>query len=49
MRILYDTNGNGIWDPGQYPGNKQLPEIVYLITKELSVRANWDNEVNVQL
>jgi len=49
MRILFDTNGNGIWDPGQYPGNKQLPEIVYLITKELSVRANWDNEVTVQL
>lgn len=49
MRILYDTNGNGIWDPGQYPGNKKLPEIVYLITKELSVRANWDNEVTVQL
>jgi len=49
MRILYDTNGNGIWDPGQYPGNKKLPEVVYLISKELSIRANWDNEVLVQL
>jgi len=49
MRILYDTNGNGIWDPGQYPGNKKLPEVVYLISKELSLRANWDNEVLVQL
>ena len=49
MRILYDTNGNGIWDPGQYPGNKKLPEVVYLISKELILRANWDNEVVVQL
>jgi hypothetical protein len=49
MRILYDTNGNGIWDPGQYPGNKKLPEVVYLISKELSIKANWDNEVIVEL
>jgi len=49
MRILYDANGNGIWDPGQYPGNKKLPEVVYMISKELSLRANWDNEVLVQL
>jgi hypothetical protein len=44
-----DTNGNGKWDPGQYPGNKKLPEIVWLIPKELSVRAGWDNEMNIQL
>ncbi|NDA61367.1 MAG: hypothetical protein EBX50_04920 [Chitinophagia bacterium] len=49
MRILYDTNGNGIWDPGQYPGNRKLPEVVYLIPKELSIRANWDNELMIQL
>lgn len=49
MRILYDTNGNGIWDPGQYPGNRKLPEVVYLIPKELSIRANWDNELTIQL
>ena len=49
MRILYDTNGNGIWDPGQYPGNKKLPEVVYLISKEISIKANWDNEVIVEL
>jgi len=49
MRILFDTNGNGVWDPGQYPGNRKLPEVVYLIPKELSIRANWDNELNIQL
>jgi hypothetical protein len=49
LRILYDTNGNGKWDPGQYPGNKKLPEIVWLVPKELSVRAGWDNEMTLQL
>ncbi|MFN9589120.1 MAG: Ig-like domain-containing protein [Bacteroidota bacterium] len=49
MRILYDTNGNGKWDPGQYPGNKKLPEIVFLLPKELSVRSGWDNEMTIQL
>lgn len=49
LRILYDTNGNGKWDPGQYPGNKKLPEIVWLVPKELSVRAGWDNEMLLQL
>jgi len=49
LRILYDTNGNGKWDPGQYPGNKKLPEIVFLIPKELSVRSGWDNEMTIQL
>ena len=49
LRLLYDTNGNGKWDTGQYPGNKKLPEIVWLIPKELSVRAGWDNEMDIQL
>ena len=49
LRILFDSNGNGKWDPGQYPGNKKLPEIVRLIPKELSVRAGWDNEMTIQL
>lgn len=48
VRILYDTNGNGVWDPGQYPGNRKLPEVVYLIPKELSIKANWDNELSIQ-
>lgn len=49
VRILFDSNGNGKWDPGQYPGNKKLPEIVRVIPKELSVRAGWDNEMTIQL
>lgn len=48
LRILYDTNGNGIWDPGSFRTKKQ-PEKVELVSKQLSIRANWDNEVEVSL
>ena len=49
MRILYDTNKNGVWDTGVFGKVKRQPEIVQLISKPLSVRANWDNEVNIEL
>lgn len=49
MRILYDTNQNGVWDTGAFGKVKRQPEIVQLIAKPLSVRANWDNEVNIEL
>lgn len=49
MRILYDTNRNGIWDPGSFSKIKKQPEIVQLITKPLNVKANWDNEVTIEL
>lgn len=48
MRILYDTNQNGVWDTGNYKSKRQ-PEIVYLIPRQLAVRANWDNEVTIVL
>jgi hypothetical protein len=49
LRILYDTNKNGVWDPGKFFDLKRQPEIVYLIPRQLSVRANWDNEVTIIL
>ncbi len=49
LRILYDTNNNGIWDTGKFFGTKRQPEVVYLIPKQLAIRANWDNEVNINL
>jgi hypothetical protein len=48
IRILYDTNQNGVWDPGDYYKHLQ-PEIVVPLKKKLSVRANWDNEVDITL
>lgn len=47
LRILYDTNQNGIWDTGIFGKIKKQPEIVQLISKPLVVRGNWDNEVNI--
>lgn len=49
MRILYDTNKNGIWDPGSFGTVKKQPEVVQLISKPLNVKANWDNEVRIEL
>ncbi|MBL7760131.1 MAG: Ig-like domain-containing protein [Sediminibacterium sp.] len=49
MRILYDTNKNGIWDPGSFGKVKKQPEVVQLIGKPLNVKANWDNEVRIEL
>ncbi len=49
LRILYDTNKNGVWDPGHFPEPKRQPEIVQLIPKPLQVKANWDNEVTISL
>lgn len=50
LRILYDTNRNGVWDTGSFlHGNKRQPEVVFLIPRQLAVRANWDNEVSISL
>lgn len=43
LRIIYDDNGNGIWDTGNYLEKRQAEEIEYY-PKEIDVRANWDVE-----
>ncbi len=48
LRILYDTNQNGVWDPGDFYKHRQ-PEIVVPLKKKLNVRSNWDNEVDITL
>ncbi|HEY4110568.1 Ig-like domain-containing domain [Puia sp.] len=50
LRILYDTNGNMIWDHGVFFGkNKKQPEKVITIRKKLNVKPNWDNDWDVPL
>jgi hypothetical protein len=50
LRILYDTNRNGIWDHGVFFGKtKRQPERVTPIRKKLNVKANWDNDVDITL
>jgi hypothetical protein len=47
LRILFDTNKNGVWDTGSFQANKRQPEIVIEIPKPISVRNNWDNEITL--
>jgi hypothetical protein len=49
MRILFDTNKNGKWDPGSFFGEKRQPEIVRDLNIKLDVRGNWDNEKEISL
>ena len=48
IRILYDDNNNGIWDPGNYL-KKLQPEKAVTLPQKLSIRANWDNEREIIL
>jgi len=48
LRILYDTNGNGKWDPGSFKKRLQ-PERVDFIKQKLVVKPNWDSEPEIVL
>jgi nuclear transport factor 2 (NTF2) superfamily protein len=48
LRILYDTNNNGIWDPGNYD-KKIQPENAITLDKKLVIKADWENERDVKL
>ncbi len=48
MRILLDANQNGKWDTGNY-WQKRQPEKVIDIDRDFNIRANWDNELEVNL
>jgi uncharacterized protein (DUF2141 family) len=51
LRVLYDTNQNGTWDPGSFFGVHRQPEIVVQpITRKIRVRGNgWENEYDIIL
>ena len=48
IRILFDDNRNGIWDPGNFELKLQ-PEKVQNIRRKLNIKANWDNEIDINL
>jgi len=48
LRVLYDKNRNGLWDPGNYKMKLQ-PEKAITLDKKLSIKANWDNEREIKL
>ena len=41
MRAIVDTNGNGVWDTGNFSEMLQ-PEQVYYYPKEINCRAKWN-------
>jgi hypothetical protein len=49
LRILFDENKNGKWDPGQFFGIKRQPEKVMPIPRKLNVKSNWTNELDITL
>lgn len=45
LRILYDDNQNGRWDPGSFFGVHRQPEIVQAIAQKVRpIKANWEND-----
>jgi hypothetical protein len=48
LRVLYDRNRNGRWDTGNY-WEKRQPERVVGRKQKLNLRANWDNELEIDL
>ena len=48
VRILYDKDKNGKWTPGSYL-KKLQPEIVIALPQKLAVKADWDNEREINL
>lgn len=41
LRMFIDSNGNGLWDTGEYATDKQ-PETVYYYPKKIECKAKWD-------
>jgi len=43
MRCFVDSNGNGVWDTGNYAEGLQ-PELVFYFPKPTKIKAKWDFE-----
>ncbi len=48
IRVLMDANNNGKWDTGNY-WKKLQPERVISRKQRLQIRANWDNELKLDM
>ncbi|MEO5593564.1 MAG: Ig-like domain-containing protein [Chitinophagaceae bacterium] len=49
LRILFDANGNGTWDTGEFFEKHLQPEKVQAIKRKLNIKANWDNDNTIDL
>ena len=41
VRAFVDSNGNGVWDTGDYDADRQ-PEAVYYYSEKIECKAKWD-------
>ena len=46
LKIVDDTNRNGVWDTGDY-ATQLLPEEVFYYPEKVNVRANWDIKIEM--
>ena len=46
VKIIYDKNGNGLWDTGNYLRRLQ-PEKIAFYPDLVEIRSNWDLEISV--
>lgn len=44
FKVVFDTNGNGEWDTGDYLDGIQ-PERISIYPEEIQIRSNWDLEL----
>lgn len=49
MEIVHDTNKNGKWDPGEFFIEHRQPEMVTPISRELTVKPDWETEFEIRL
>ena len=49
LRILFDDNKNGKWDPGEFFGKHKQPEKVKPIERKITVKPAWQNEFELAL
>jgi len=48
LKAIYDVNGNGKWDTGNYLEHRQ-PERVFFYDRPVELRSNWDVEAAWEL
>jgi len=44
LKLIYDENGNGKWDSGNYLKKKQAEKIIYN-NEPINIRSNWDADI----
>lgn len=49
LRVFYDRNGNGVWDPGQFFGTRRQPEVVKPVDRRATIKAGMDNDFEITL